>query len=137
MGCEAGSIINKITQRTPWRKNPKVHHRIHNSSPPVPILSQSNPIHTLQPVSLRSILIPSSHLRLGPPSGLFPFGAITPKSCTLFCPLPRWYKQKQQSFENFYKITDNTEKKVIRLTMKPHTLTTATATTLLLLLLLL
>jgi hypothetical protein len=33
---------------TPWRKNPKVHHRTHNSPPPVPVLSQSSRIHPPQ-----------------------------------------------------------------------------------------
>jgi hypothetical protein len=43
--------------------NPKVHYRIHKSPPLIPILSQ---------ISLRSIPILSTHLRLGLPSGLFP-----------------------------------------------------------------
>jgi hypothetical protein len=44
--------------------NPKFQYRIHKSSPPVPILSQSTSPH---PTSTRS-----THLRLGLPSGLLP-----------------------------------------------------------------
>jgi hypothetical protein len=53
-------------------RNPEVHYLIHKFTPPVPILSQLNPVHTLTPISWRSILISSSHLRLGLPRGLFP-----------------------------------------------------------------
>jgi hypothetical protein len=42
---------------------------------------------TPPPVSLRSILIQTSLLRLGLPSGLFPSGFPT-KLCTLFSPVP-------------------------------------------------
>jgi len=54
--------------------NPKVHYRIHNSPPPVPILSQSNPFQASpsHPTACISILILFSHLRLGLPSCLFP-----------------------------------------------------------------
>jgi hypothetical protein len=54
--------------------NPKVHYRIHKCPPPVPILSQLDPVHTPHPTSWRFILILSSHLRLGLPSGLFHSG---------------------------------------------------------------
>jgi hypothetical protein len=65
--------------------NPKVHYRTHNSPPPVPILSHINPVHAPHPTSWRSILILSSHLRLGLPSGLLPSGLPTK---ILYAPLP-------------------------------------------------
>jgi hypothetical protein len=49
--------------------NLKVHHSVHKSPPLVPTLSQIDPVHT-NPSSLRSVLILSTHLCLGLPSGL-------------------------------------------------------------------
>jgi hypothetical protein len=57
--------------------NPKVHYRIHKCPPPVSILRQLNPVHPPTSYFLRSILILSSHLRLGLPSGRFPSGFPT------------------------------------------------------------
>ena len=62
-------------------RNPKVHYRTHKRPPPVPILGQSIYSH---PTSWRSILILSTHLRLGLPSGLFPSSFPTK---TLYTPL--------------------------------------------------
>jgi len=59
---------------------PKVHYRIYKR----PVLSQLNPVHAPHPTSWRFILILSSHLRLGLPSGLFPSGFPTK---TLYTPL--------------------------------------------------
>ena len=77
----------RATQEIPnilW--NPKVHYRSHKCTPPVPILSQLDPVHTPpHPTYWRSILILSSYLRLGLPSGLFPSGFPTK---TLYTALP-------------------------------------------------
>ena len=64
--------------------NPKVHNRIYKPPPPVPILSQINPVHAPRSTSWRSILILPSHLRLRLPSRLFPSGHLTK---TLYAPL--------------------------------------------------
>jgi hypothetical protein len=63
--------------------NPTVHYRPHNSPPLVPILNQINPFHTSS-TYLRSILILSTHLCLGLPSGLFLSGFLIPQGF-LFC----------------------------------------------------
>jgi hypothetical protein len=54
-----------------------VHHWIHKTSPLVPILSQTNPAQLSHSISSRSILILSTHLRFGLPSGLFVSGFHT------------------------------------------------------------
>jgi len=51
--------------------DPKVHYRIHKIPPATPMLSQMNTDYNFHALSLRSILILSSHLRLVLPSGLF------------------------------------------------------------------
>jgi len=54
--------------------NMKVHCHVHKNPLLVPSLSQMDPVHTFPTHSLRSILILSSHLRLGLPSGIFTSG---------------------------------------------------------------
>ena len=80
------SAASQEISRILW--NPKVHCRIHKCPPPVPILSQLDPVHTPHPTSWRSILLSSSHLGLGLPIGLFPTGLPTK---TLYTPLPPPY----------------------------------------------
>ena len=56
--------------------NQKVHYRIYTCPPPVPILSQFDPVHFPT-----SILILYSHLRLGLPTGFFLLQISPPKPC--------------------------------------------------------
>ena len=65
-------------------RNPKVHYRTHKRPPPVSSLGQPNPVH----IPTSHILILSTHLRLGLPSGLLPSGFPTK---TLYTPSPRPY----------------------------------------------
>jgi len=63
-------------------RNPKVHYRTHKRPPPV---TWASPIQSIypHPTFRRSILILSTHLRLGLPSGLFPSAFPT---TTLYTP---------------------------------------------------
>jgi hypothetical protein len=60
-------LTNSVTQE-PEGSSP---HSQQPAASPCPEPVESNP-HPAKPISLRSILIPSSHLRLGLPSGLLP-----------------------------------------------------------------
>ena len=64
----ASQVIPRIS------RNPKVLYRTHKRPPPVSILGQPNQVHITTPTSWRSILILSTHLRLGLPSSLLPSG---------------------------------------------------------------
>ena len=105
-GCRgADPNYNSFAVLTPWRRvlleeltsfaasqeiprilwNPKAHYRTHKRPPPILILSQLHPVPTTPSHFLKIILVLSSHLRLGLPSGLFPSGFPTITLCT---PLP-------------------------------------------------
>jgi hypothetical protein len=69
---------------------PESYCSVHNSSPTVPILSQTNPVHNIQSylISERSILMLFVYQILGFPSGPLPSGFTTNKLYTfLFSPI--------------------------------------------------
>ena len=63
--------------------NPKIHYRIHKRPSSVPILRQIDPVHASLSHSWRSVVILSSHLRLGLPCGLV---ATTPPPAPIKTP---------------------------------------------------
>jgi hypothetical protein len=69
-----------VTRNFPsFLRKPKVHYRIHKSSPLSPILTYTNPVNTPAQcyLSQRFILISCTHLRLGLHSDLVPSGSPT------------------------------------------------------------
>ena len=77
------SSASQEISRILWK--PEVHYHIHKRLPPVPILSQINPVRAPHPTSWRSIVILSLHLRLGLPNCLFSSYFPSKTRCTLFC----------------------------------------------------
>jgi len=104
--------------------NPRVHHLIHNSPPLLPILNKINKVHVPKLISLKSILILSSHLRLGLPSGLAPPPCLPTK--TLYAPLLAIIRATWPTYPIFLHLFDhpnnicNTHRSRSSLLCSPH-----------------
>ena len=63
-----GKKLTKLIEKSPsWKANTQVHYCTHKNLRPVPIMSQTNLVNVLHPMSWRSILMSSHHLCLGLP----------------------------------------------------------------------
>jgi len=69
------SLTVQEISHTLW--NPKVHYYSYKNPSTATNLCQMKPVHTFPPIYMRPILIASSVLHLGFPSGLFPQGFHT------------------------------------------------------------
>jgi hypothetical protein len=75
--------VSQLVKKVSILWNPKVHHRVHNIPPVVPILKQTNPVYVLLIHFLNIQFSICHHLRLDLPSGLFP-SSVKPK--TIYTP---------------------------------------------------
>ena len=71
------------------------------SPPPVPVLSQINPVHAPHSTSWRSILVLSFHLCLGLPSGPFPSGFFHQNPACISALLHTCYMPRSSHYSRF------------------------------------